>query len=220
MKTCSKCDKLKAKECFSRDAKRKDGLQPQCKACFKEYRQSNSKILKVKKADYYAKNRARISSQKKEWRLNNLEKIKEYNKVNALEIKKAKQKWALNNKEHLRKVKTKYHLTKYRSDIEYRIKHNLRSNLYNKLKNSKNSSVTKCLGCSVTQLKAHLEAQFQPGMNWDNYGRDGWHIDHIRPLASFNLKNKEEFKKACHYTNLQPLWAEDNLRKGAKHGHF
>ena len=54
-------------------------------------------------------------------------------------------------------------------------------------------------------------------MSWDNWALDGWHIDHIKPLSSFNLENREELKKACHYTNLQPMWAEDNLRKGSKY---
>jgi HNH endonuclease. len=53
-------------------------------------------------------------------------------------------------------------------------------------------------------------------MSWDNYGRDGWHIDHIRPCASFDLTDPEQQRQCFHYTNLQPLWAADNIRKGAK----
>lgn len=69
------------------------------------------------------------------------------------------------------------------------------------------------IGCSSAHLRQHLEAQFLPGMSWDN--RPDWHIDHIRPLSSFDLSDPEQFKAASHYTNLQPLWAIDNLRKGA-----
>jgi transcription termination factor Rho len=62
-------------------------------------------------------------------------------------------------------------------------------------------------------LVPYLESKFEHGMSWDNYGE--WHIDHIVPISIFNLENPEELQKACHYTNLQPLWAEDNLRKGS-----
>ena len=62
----------------------------------------------------------------------------------------------------------------------------------------------------------HLEKQFQPGMSWDNHGYDGWHVDHIRPCASFDLTDEEQVRKCFHYTNLQPLWAKDNLRKGSE----
>lgn len=61
---------------------------------------------------------------------------------------------------------------------------------------------------------AHLEAQFAPGMTWENRGE--WHVDHIRPLASFDLTDPEQLRTASHYTNLQPLWASDNLAKGAR----
>jgi len=73
------------------------------------------------------------------------------------------------------------------------------------------------LGCSLNLLKSYLESKFQPEMTWDNWSRTGWHIDHIRPLSSFNLTDPEQLKQACHYTNLQPLWAKNNLIKGSKY---
>ncbi len=71
------------------------------------------------------------------------------------------------------------------------------------------------LGCTIGELVKYLESKFEDDMGWHNYGR--WHIDHIKPISKFNLVNTEQKKKACHYTNLQPLWAEDNLSKGARY---
>jgi hypothetical protein len=68
------------------------------------------------------------------------------------------------------------------------------------------------IGCTVSELKAHIEAQFKPGMTWENHGKE-WHIDHIMPLAKFDLTNQDHIRLAMRYTNLQPLWADDNLAK-------
>jgi len=62
----------------------------------------------------------------------------------------------------------------------------------------------------------HIEAQFKSGMTWENWSRTGWHLDHIKPLSSFDLSDRAQFLEACHYTNYQPLWAKDNLIKGKK----
>ena len=69
------------------------------------------------------------------------------------------------------------------------------------------------MGCTTDELVAHLEKQFTPGMTWDNWAYRGWHIDHIRPCASFDLADPEQQRECFHYTNLQPLWAVDNMRK-------
>ena len=106
---------------------------------------------------------------------------------------------------------------KYKEDIDLRIKCVLRSRIKAALKgNFKISSAVRDLGCSIEDLKKHIESKFQPEMTWENWGQNGWHLDHIKPLCSFNLTNIEEFKIACHYTNLQPLWARDNIAKGGK----
>jgi hypothetical protein len=76
---------------------------------------------------------------------------------------------------------------------------------------NKNGTTVKLLGISYEKAKQHLERQFTKGMTWDNYGE--WHIDHIYPLAK--ATTEEELIRLCHYTNLQPLWALDNLKKGA-----
>ncbi len=74
------------------------------------------------------------------------------------------------------------------------------------------------LGATTAIVREHIEVQFQPGMSWDNwgFGHDKWHVDHKKPLASFDLTNPDQLRTACHYTNLQPLWQPENLAKGAK----
>jgi hypothetical protein len=77
----------------------------------------------------------------------------------------------------------------------------------------KNKRTMEYVGCDVDTLRAHLERQFVDGMTWENQGE--WHIDHVRPCASFNLDNEDERHQCFHYTNLQPLWGPDNLSKNA-----
>lgn len=78
------------------------------------------------------------------------------------------------------------------------------------------SQIVRLLGCDWAHFVAHIEARFHPGMTWQNHGHSGWHFDHIVPLSSFDLTDEEQLKKGCHYTNVQPLWAADNIRKGGK----
>lgn len=143
----------------------------------------------------------------------NSEKIKI--KENSLEnIDKRKKRYQKNKKKLLIKQNER-HNNRYRSDLKYRLRCILRSRFRFALKgNFKSGSAVRDLGCSIEQLKLHLESKFQPGMTWENYGQ--WHIDHIQPLSSFDLTDLEQIKIACHYTNLQPLWAVDNLRKSSK----
>lgn len=114
-----------------------------------------------------------------------------------------------------REYHRKYFNKRMKEDINFRLAHNLRARLRRALKNnSKISSVIKDLGCTLDELKQYLESKFQSGMTWDNYGK--WHIDHIIPLSSFDLNNPELFTKACHYLNLQPMWAKENQSKSNK----
>jgi len=105
-------------------------------------------------------------------------------------------------------------------DVNFRIACNLRTRLHSALNGkSKSKATLELLGCSIDELRKHLESQFQDGMTWENYGLHGWHIDHTKPCASFDLTLDEDQKKCFHYTNLQPLWAEDNLSKGDNYDH-
>lgn len=109
----------------------------------------------------------------------------------------------------------RYFQHRYSKDINFKLASILRTRI-NKIltRNMRPKSVIDSVGCSINELKTHLESKFQPGMSWYNYGE--WHIDHVRPLSSFDLTDEIEYKEACHYTNLQPLWAADNLSKGNK----
>ena len=98
-----------------------------------------------------------------------------------------------------------------------RLKHSLRSRLNHAInKNLKTGSAVDDLGCSVEFFVKYIESKWQEGMSWDNWARDGWHIDHIVALQHFNLTDKEQLKKAAHYTNLQPLWSLENSAKDPK----
>jgi hypothetical protein len=104
-------------------------------------------------------------------------------------------------------------------DLNFKLKYNLRVRIRTSLKrNYKSGSAVKDLGCSIDEFKIYLESKFQSGMTWDNWGnRIGqWSIDHINPLSQFDLTKQEDFKNACHYSNLQPLWVKDNLYKNRK----
>lgn len=110
-----------------------------------------------------------------------------------------------------------------KTDIQYKLIKILRIRLNKALGcNQKVGSAIQELGCTVYKLKIHLEKQFYPNsetgelMTWNNHGLYGWHIDHIIPLSKFDLTNKAQLKKACHYTNLQPMWAKENLNKSNK----
>lgn len=103
------------------------------------------------------------------------------------------------------------------SDINYRIKDNLRRRINYAIKfGNKTHNTNKLLGCSVEYFKEHIESLWEIGMSWKNYGKFGWHLDHIKPCVSFDLTDPEQQKKCFHYSNLQPLWAKDNWSKGSR----
>ena len=106
-------------------------------------------------------------------------------------------------------------------DIHFRIRERLRSSLATAARAyifKKQDTTFSLLGCTLSEFQAHIEAQWQQGMSWDNWGRGvgKWNIDHIRPVASFDLTLLEHQRECFHFTNMQPLWATENVRKGAK----
>jgi hypothetical protein len=108
-----------------------------------------------------------------------------------------------------------YYNKRYKEDLYYRLRITMRNRLRFAIKsNQKKGSAIRDLGCTIPELRVHLEKQFQNGMTWDNWAVDGWHIDHKIPLTFFDLTIRGQLLKAVHYTNLQPMWAGENLSKG------
>jgi hypothetical protein len=164
---------------------------------------------KLSRKKYYDKNREQIREKAREDRRINPEKHRAY-------VRKYYEKNKEENKEKAAKRNLEmYHRRKH--DPLFKLRKNIRQRLSCALRNNyKNSSALELTGCSMERLKKHLESLFEEGMTWENWNREGWHIDHIKPLSSFDLRKEEEQRKAMHYTNLQPLWAEENIKKGNK----
>lgn len=191
MKRCNKCKIDKPLNAFSKHSGYSGGYNARCKKCRAEYQ-----------AAYRNKYPEKIKEQRNKYYKNNKDSILARDKV-----------YYEKNRDKIIKQKTEYDAKRRKIDINYKISSNLRSRLYMAIrKNYKAGSAVRDLGCSIAELKAHLESKFEPGMTWDNYG--DWHIDHIKPLSSFDLTDSDEIRLACNYTNLQPLWAKDNIIKG------
>lgn len=153
------------------------------------------------------------------WRVANIERVRDLRKARA-DRKKATQQmaqWRAANSSRNKGNAARWAARNSVTNPQYRISRALRRRLYDALHGrTKAGSAVTLLGCPVAQVKAHLEDQWTVGMSWETYGKKGWHIDHIVPLTAFDLTDPEQLAKACHYTNLQPLWWDDNLRKGDK----
>ena len=187
------------------------------KAYDKDWRESNKDTVKAYHKDYREVNKDKRKAYKKTWCESNKDKIKAYQKDNKEKLKAYNKAYQKANKEKLKLQKNSYENNKKKTDIQFKLSCNLRNRLYHAInRNYKAGSAVKDLGCSIKELKQYLESKFSPGMTWDNWTTDGWHIDHIKPLASFDLTDRQQFLEACHYTNLQPLWATDNLSKSDK----
>jgi len=171
----------------------------------KEYRLNNLDKIKLTNKNYYENNKEKINKKKKQYYLNNLDKIKKYYK-----------KYVYLNKDKINKYKNEWKLNKIKNNPTYKIKDNLRHRIYMALKGTVKSKRTiDLLGTSIDNLWIHLEKTFKPGMTKNNYGKI-WHVDHKIPCALFDLTKPEEQAKCFHYTNLQALFAKENLSKGAK----
>lgn len=149
-------------------------------------------------------NKFKIETVKKEYRKANKPKIKLY-----LEV----------NRDRTTRTKVAYKQRRKETDMQYKLAEGLRGRLWSAIRfKCKMGSAVRDLGCSIDFFKQHLESQFTEGMSWENWGvgRGNWHIDHIMPLAAFDLTDRQHLILACHYGNLQPLWAEHNWLKSDK----
>ena len=228
-KKCSKCHTEKPLSMFSKCSRNKDGLRFSCKECQKKYYSQNSEKIKSKSKKYYHDNIEKENSVENAEELKEYQKkyrnkpenktkansySKEYYKNNKLKINKTKKSWNKKNKDKINKRNRERKI----QDINFKLRSNLRSRFNVAIKRKwKKTSVIELTGCSIDELKIHIEKQFSEGMNWKNWSKEGWHIDHIKPLSLFDLTNIKEQKKAFHYTNLQPLWAKDNIIKSNKY---
>lgn len=226
-KICSCCKIAKDIVDFNKNKSMKDGLSPQCKYCTKlGYEKYKEKRLK-NKADYYQKNKdKKIKWQRKYYRDNKearTEYNKQYNSLNKERIGITKKEYIERNYELIQKKWAEYYQNnkdkrrayeknKRKVDPLFKLSSNIRRRLNSFIKNKKKKS-NSFIGCSYEFLKTYLEKKFTSEMSWDNYG-SYWHIDHVIPLAS--AQTEEELYKLCHYTNLQPLEAKENIRKGSK----
>lgn len=215
--SCPKC--IHAKELREWRAKNKDKIKKYQDEYNRKYYELNQESIKVQTSKYFYNNQEHLNQKKKE---NRSKKQTYYNN-------KAKEWHWTHREEHIKKMREHYHANadkickrqyqykrkKYYSDVEFRLKEVLSARIRQALNhNWKAASTCELIGCSIPELRVHLEKQFKEGMSWDNHSITGWHIDHIRPCDSFDLTDPLQQKECFHYTNLQPLWYDDNIRKG------
>jgi hypothetical protein len=203
-KICLKCNIIKPLSEFGKDKRTKSGLASKCKNCkskyFKDYYKLNAKKIKLNSQKRREQNPEYNKNYSKDWR-----KIH----PNSFRL------WFEQNKEYRNNYMNLYFKEKRKNDTSFKLTGDIRTRINQAIKNNfKRGRFLELLGCSVEELRKHLESQFKPRMSWDNHSLKGWHIDHIKPCASFDLSKPEEQLKCFHYTNLQPLWAKENLKKG------
>ena len=223
-KKCNKCGGIKNVSEFNKKSRNKDLLDTVCRECVNKNRDYTK--AKIARKKYYQDNKDAISEKHKKRYYEKMsnpeyrESERKRNRQRYLDnIEKERKRSIAKNKRDSERIKIR-EKERLQFDENFKLAKNLRRRISKALKKqlvSKDNSYIKLLGCSLDFAKNHIEQQFTKGMTWDNYGLYGWHIDHIKPCSSFDLTDLEQQKECFNYTNLQPLWAEDNLSKGAKY---
>ena len=175
----------------------------------KTFNANDKQKLKEYAKLYYVQNKQKIS-----------EKGKSYRKVNSSIIKERHRIYKEKNKDIIKIRSKESWRRKYYNNPIFRLECKLRTRIAESIKNNKTATSRRYrakletfLGCTLEEAKAHIEKQWSPGMSWVNYTHKGWHIDHIKPVNTFDFTDIEQQKKCFHYTNLRPLWATDNLSR-------
>ena len=193
-------------------------------AC-KRYRENNRKARAESQKRYALNNIEKIKNYRSDYYLEHKEEKAEYTHNHYLENKEKRDRqikdWKIKNKKRVKELrdknKSKRNLQEKQrraTDIDYKIRTILRTRLRHALNGETKSAHTlELLGCSIEELRSHLEKQFTKRMNWSNHAPKGWHIDHIIPCASFDLSKESEQFKCFNYKNLRPLWFTDNLSR-------
>lgn len=175
----------------------------------KIYNEANKDAKSAYNRAYMEANRDAILYQKRE-----------YYEKNKQQIIACRKKYYEKNRADVLASVASYNKKRIKTDPAYKLRVNLRRRVQLAINGQNKSAPTmRLLGCTAEQARQHLESQFADGMTWNNYGLYGWHVDHIIPCASFDLTDPEQQRQCFHYTNLQPLWAKDNLRKSDKLPH-
>lgn len=204
-KRCSVCREVKTSDKFGNSTKSTDGLRSSCKECRREKEYlANLERIKTKREKYYIQNREHHLKRTKEYKENNKEWYRQYGKEYYQE-----------NMARIKETSRKNLYRRVQEDNGFKILQRCRKRLWDAVKgNVKSARTIELIGCSTDELADHLEKQFTDGMTWENYGE--WHVDHIRPCASFDFTQPEQQRECFNYNNLQPLWAEENRAKSDK----
>lgn len=216
-KVCKNCKIIKPISDFY---KKRTAFNARCKQCLiAAYPRDKEKSNRSARMRYQL-NKTKNQERRKLYRIKNKEKAqlaeKQYRIKNKELVNARSRSWRERNKQYDSLRNSIYQKKRRQTDINYALKIKLRNRLRDALRgNFKIGSSVRDLGCSIDFFKSYLQSKFEPGMTWENQGRSRgqWQIDHIIPLSSFDLTKREEFLKACHYSNMQPLWMEQNNAK-------